>query len=326
MSAAPVRGRAVAVGGGTGLPGVLRCLAGLGYDTSAVVTMADDGGSSGKLRAELGMLPPGDVRNCLVALADEASPLARLFQYRFPHGEGLAGHALGNLVIAALADITGSFPRAIEEAGRLLGAGGHVLPSTLADVSLHATDAVGEPVSGQARIATSDGPVAHVRLEPAAPPAYPPAAEAIREADLVVLGPGSLFTSLVPNLLVPGIAEALRETAATRVYVCNVANQRGETSGMDAADHVEALLAHGLDGALDVAVVHVADATPERPGRCLVYDDGCGRLEPVGAGREALARIESRGVRVVAADVVDADDHRRHSRHKLCRVLEGLTG
>ncbi len=315
---------AVAVGGGTGLPNVLRCLVELGFETSAVVTMADDGGSSGLLRRELGMLPPGDVRNCLVALSDADSVLGRLFQYRFPHGEGLAGHALGNLVIAALSDITGGFPEAIEEAGRLLGARGRVLPSTLDDVWLHATDALGEPVSGQARIAVSDGPVTHVRLEPRDPTAYAPAVDEVLGASAVVMGPGSLFTSVVPNLLVPGISEALRQTSARRVYVCNVANMRGETNGMDAADHVQALLDHGLEGALDVVVVHEPECSPAHPGRCVMWEDRDEPVEAVEAGPVVIARIEAMGVRVVAADVVDPADHRHHSYHKLRRVLGRL--
>jgi uncharacterized cofD-like protein len=315
---------AVAIGGGTGLPGVLRCLAELGFETTAVVTMADDGGSSGMLRRELGMLPPGDIRNCLVALGDAEGVLGRLFQYRFPHGEGLAGHALGNLIIAALAEITGSFPDAIGEAERLLGTRGHVLPSTLEDVSLHAMDAAGCEVSGQARIAASDGPVTQVRLEPDAPPAYEPAVQAIREADVVVIGPGSLFTSLVPNLLVPGIAEALRESVARRIYVCNVANQRGETSGMDAADHIQALLDHGSAGAIDIAIVNDPECSPGPPGRCLLCDDERGPIEAVQAGPGVIGRIEALGITVVTADVVDTVDVRHHSHHKLCRVLGRL--
>lgn len=318
------RRTAVAVGGGTGLPNVLRCLVSLGFETSAVVTMADDGGSSGTLRRELGMLPPGDVRNCLVALGDFGGVLGRLFQYRFPHGQGLAGHALGNLVIAALADITGDFPAAIDEAGSLLGARGRVLPSTLDDVWLHATDSHGQPISGQARIATSSGPVTSVRMQPADPLAYEPAEQAIREADVVVLGPGSLFTSIVPNLLVPGIAQALREAKGRRAYVCNVANQRGETSGMDAADHVRALIDHGLRGALDTVVVHEHGLLPTGPGRCVVCEDDGEPVEVVRADADVIARIESLGVDVLSADVVDPEDPRRHSYHKLCRVLGRL--
>lgn len=315
---------AVAIGGGTGLPIVLRCLVELGFETSAVVTMADDGGSSGLLRREFGMLPPGDVRNCLVALGDADGVMGRLFQYRFAHGEGLAGHALGNLVIAALAEIAGGFPEAIEEAGRLLNVRGHVFPSTLTDISLHATDALGQPVSGQARIAQSAGPVTHVRLSPSDPVAFEPAVRAIREAELVVLGPGSLFTSVVPNLLIPGIAQALQESAARRVYVCNVANQRGETSGMDAADHVSALLAHGLAGALDAVVVHESTATPERVGGAEMCEDGSETADAVSAGSEAVARIRAFDIDVVVADVVDSADERHHSFGRLHAVLGRL--
>ncbi|MDY0087783.1 MAG: YvcK family protein [Coriobacteriia bacterium] len=315
---------AVAIGGGTGLPNVLRCLVSLGLETSAVVTMADDGGSSGMLRRELGMLPPGDVRNCLVALGDPESVLAQLFQYRFSHGEGLAGHALGNLAIAALADITGSFPEAIDEAGRLLGVRGRVFPSTLDDVSLHATDGLGQPISGQAHIATSSGPVTEVRLEPSEPDGYLPAQQAIVDADVVVLGPGSLFTSIIPNLLVPGIAEALRETRGQRIYICNVANQRGETNGMNAADHVQALLDHGIMGALDVAVVHESTHAPKHGGRCLSCGNDLEPVESVDAGRDVLDRIESHGVTVISADVVDSADSRHHSYDKLRRVLGKL--
>lgn len=320
------RRRAVAIGGGTGLPGVLRCLVELGFETTAVVTMADDGGSSGALRRELGMLPPGDIRNCLVALGDPDSDLGRLFQYRFPHGEGLAGHALGNLIIAALADITGSFPEAIEQAQQLLGARGRVMPSTLADVSLHAMDVAGCVVSGQARIAVSDGPVTEVRLEPSAPPAYEPAVQAILGADVVVLGPGSLFTSLVPNLLVPGIADALRAAPARVIYVCNVANQRGETSGMDAADHTRVLIDHGLEGAVDMAIVNDSECSPGPPGRCLLCDDEHEPVDAVEAGLAAIDRLKAMGIQVVTADVVDPVDVRRHSYHKLCRVIRRLVG
>jgi uncharacterized cofD-like protein len=199
-----------------------------------------------------------------------------------------------------------------------------VLPSTLDDVSLHATDSLGSPVSGQARIAVSDGPVTHVRLEPADPTAYPPAVSAIREANVVVIGPGSLFTSLVPNLLVPGISDALHETAASRIYVCNVANQRGETSGMDAADHLQALFDHGLAAALDTVVVHEQACSPGHPGGCLLWEDGQEPVEAVVADASVLARIVAMGVDVVAEDVIDSTDNRHHSYHKLCRVLGRL--
>ena len=203
--------RAVAIGGGTGLPLVLRCLVDLGFATSAVVTVADDGGSSGSLRRELGILPPGDIRNCLVALAQPGHPLAEVFQYRFPAGEGLAGHALGNLIIAALAEIEGGFAEGIDAAGVLLGCRGRVLPSTLTDVVLSAEDECGDRITGQANVARSTAPVHRVHMDPHEPPAYPPAIEAIGAADLVVIGPGSLYTSVIPNLLVAGVADALRD-------------------------------------------------------------------------------------------------------------------
>lgn len=312
--------RAVAIGGGTGLPTVLTCLLALGFETSAVVTMADDGGSTGVLRKQFGMLPPGDARNCLVAMAEEPDGLlARVFQYRFSEGEGLAGHAIGNLILAALADIEGSFPAALEAASALLGTHGTVLPSTLEDVVLHATNAAGDRVRGQARIATSEGPVAQVCMEPESPAAYEPALDAILEADVVVIGPGSLFTSVIPNFLVAGMSDALRDSSAKRVYVCNVANQRGETQGMDAAQHVDALMDHGLAGMIDVAVVHVPrDSSHTAPGVC---DDGIGSAEAVTASIEAVERIRSHGIDVVGRALVDQSSPCRHDPDLLCAVL-----
>ena len=264
-----------------------------------MVTVADDGGSSGRLRREFGILPPGDARNCLVALADPDSPLARIFQYRFERGHGLAGHALGNLLIAALTDLEGGFPQALETAAAMLGARGRVLPSTTSDVVLVGELCEGGQVAGQA--AAANLPLRRVRLEPADPPAHVPALDAIRAADLVVAGPGSLFTSLLPNFLVAGVADALRQSAATRVYVCNVANQRGETSGMDAAAHVRALLDHGLEGCFDVVLVHDTLAFPPPPG-----------IEPVLSTEEATAEIARLGPRVLVADLVDRVDSRHH--------------
>lgn len=308
--------KALAIGGGTGLPGVLRCLLDAGFETDAVVTMADDGGSSGTLRRELGMLPPGDIRNCLVAMAPETSELAGLFQYRFPKGAGLEGHALGNLIMAALADMNGGFIQAVEHSAQLLGARGRVLPSTLASVGLCAVDSAGRPVAGQARIANTEGPFADVALDPAAPDPYQPAVEAIDAADVIIIGPGSLFTSIIPNFLVSGIAEAVRRSSALRVYVCNVANQRGETAGMDAADHVESLLAHGLTDSIDVVIVHRSTA----PGSELC-DDVNPSPEAVCATPHVVARIESWGIRVVVADLADPKRPVRHDKDALCRML-----
>lgn len=304
--------RAVAVGGGTGLPKVLRCLLDMGFETTAVVTMADDGGSSGHLRRELGILPPGDARNCLVAMAEDPDgAAARVFSYRFPQGEGLAGHALGNLVIAALTDIEGSFPAALDAAGRLLGAHGHVIPSTLDDVVLTAEDVEGNRVVGQTRVARSVAPIARVRYAPGATVrAYAPAAEAIAGADLVVIGPGSLFTSILPNFLVAGIADALAATRGRVVYLCNVANQRGETTGMDAADHVDALERHGLTGSVDVALLHDSAGFPLPAG-----------TDPVCAGPDQVSRISAHGIECVVRDLADPDDPRHHGADKLLVAL-----
>lgn len=309
----PVK-RAVAIGGGTGLPKVLWCLLEMGCETTAVVTMADDGGSSGHLRRELGMLPPGDARNCLVAMAeDPASPLARVFAYRFPHGEGLVGHALGNLIIAALADIEGSFPAALDAAGRLLAARGRVVPSTLDDVVLVAEDVEGVRVVGQQNVAESATPIARVRFVGGEAAAFPPAAQAIAEADIVVIGPGSLFTSIVPNFLAGGIREALLATRGTVVYVCNVANQRGETTGMDAADHMDALRRHGLAGAIDIVLLH-DDAAWPLPAE----------LDPVCVDAPVLARLRATGADPVLANVVDVADPRHHDTTALLAALRGV--
>lgn len=303
--------RAVAVGGGTGLPKVLTCLLDMGFETSAVVTMADDGGSSGALRRELGVLPPGDARNCLVAMADAASPISQLFQYRFAAGGTLGGHSLGNLMIAALADMEGGFSEGLDAAATMLGSRGRVLPSTLEDVVLTAEDVDGGLVIGQAAVATSPTPIARVAYTCACrPAAYPPALEALRDADVVVIGPGSLYTSILPNFLVDGMAEALSAVPGTVVYVCNVANQRGETGGMDAADHLAALSEHGLAGAIDVVLVHDTESHPFT-----------GDIEAVGAGPVAVERMRRQGVRVVATDLADPADPRHHDAVRLAAAL-----
>ncbi len=311
--------RAVAIGGGTGLPAVIHCLLDMRFETSAVVTMADDGGSSGLLRRELGMLPPGDVRNCLVAMAaDEHGLSASLFQYRFPDGgNGHVGHALGNLMLAAVADLAGSFPEAIEWASEFLHVRGQVLPSTLADVYLHGIDREGGAHRGQATLAAAPHPLARVRLDPPLPPAYLPAIEAIREADVIVIGPGSLYTSLIPNFLVADVADTVRASSATRIYVCNVANMRGETFGLDAADHVAALAEHGASEAIDVVLVH----TPSVSAADVCENDA---VEVVVADEAVRSRIEALGIEVVQADLADPNDPVRHSRAALLRVLEGV--
>jgi uncharacterized cofD-like protein len=212
--------------------------------------VADDGGSSGRLRRDLGILPPGDIRNCLAALSDDEALLAQLFQYRFPDSaSGLDGHPFGNLFISALADITGSFEEAVVESGRVLAVRGRVLPSTLHDVKLLADVQLPQSASevrihGESQIPNSPGKVRRVWLEPNNPPAYPQAIKAILTANLIVIGPGSLYTSILPNLLVPELAAALRASRAMKIYICNVATQRGETDGFTCGDHIRVLEEH----------------------------------------------------------------------------------
>lgn len=254
--------RVTVIGGGHGLATLLRGLRDYTSNLTAIVTVADDGGSSGRLRKSLGILPPGDIRNCLAALSNDEALLAQLFQYRFPNGSsGLEGHSFGNLFISALSEITGSFEDAIAESGRVLSVSGRVLPSTLHDVRLVADVMLPYLVSevrveGESQIPESTGKVRRVWLEPIGPPAYPQAIQAILAADLIVTGPGSLFTSIVPNLLVPDIADAIRASKALKLYVCNVATEPGETDQYSCQDHIRALENHAGGGLFDIAIVN----------------------------------------------------------------------
>src|SRR5215212_3530685 len=234
----------VTIGGGTGLSTMLRGLKRYSANITAIVTVADDGGSSGRLRRDLGVLPPGDFRNCIVALAEAEPLMDQLFQYRFREGSDLEGHSFGNLFIVAMSGITGNFEEAIREASRVLAVRGQILPSTLANVTLFAELSDEALVEGESKISEATIPIKRVYLQPERPAAYPEAVRAILEADLVVIGPGSLYTSILPNLLVDGIAKALMATDAFTVYVCNVATQPGETDGFRMGDHVKTLLSH----------------------------------------------------------------------------------
>lgn len=246
--------KVVAIGGGTGLSTLLRGLKAFTPHITAIVTVADDGGSSGRLRRELGVPPPGDLRSCIAALADDEALITQLFQYRFGEGGGLNGHSFGNLFITALVGVTGSFERAILEAARVLAVQGRILPSTLENVTLVAdvkspneADAA-QPglmrVQGESSISKAGRTIERVFLRPEGARAYPDAVRALLDADLIVAGPGSLFTSVLPNLLVRDVARAVAASAATKLYVCNVATQPGETDGFDVRAHVEALHRH----------------------------------------------------------------------------------
>ena len=245
--------RAVVVGGGTGAPVSIKTLLAMGVQTSAVVAMTDDGGSTGLIRQRTDAIPPGDIRKCITAMAaDGADPMTRAFKYRFDYAYN---HTLGNLMITALADVA-SFTTAIDVCERMLNCLGHVYPSTLSPITLEGRTCDGRIIVGQSDIAHSDTALESVWLSPCDPEPYEPALEAIRQADLVVLGPGSLFTSIIPNLLVPGVIDAIRESRAKTVFVCSVADMQGETWGLDCSEHVFALLNHGMEGLLHFACVH----------------------------------------------------------------------
>ena len=313
--------KVVAVGGGTGLAVLLRGLKHLvGPDQlTAVVTVADDGGSSGRLRRELGVLPPGDIRNCIVALADDEDLLARLFQYRFPNGRGLSGHSFGNLFLTALTGVTGDFYQAILTAEQILSVRGRILPATLQDVKLRGAGLSGRLYEGESAIGQSGERMETLRLEPATAPAFGPAATALMDADVIVLGPGSLYTSIVPNLLITGIRKAIEHSDARVVVALNLMSQPGETDGMSAAEHLQALEKH-VGKLADTVLVNA-----RRPPESLLqrYDfAGSTWLE---ADRDA---VESMGWQLVEEDLLTDDDELiRHDPQKLAgAVLRLVTG
>ncbi|MDA8015834.1 MAG: uridine diphosphate-N-acetylglucosamine-binding protein YvcK [Thermoanaerobaculia bacterium] len=310
-----------ALGGGSGLAVLLR---GLKQEVSrseqltAVVTVSDDGGSSGRLRRELGVLPPGDIRNCIVALADDEDLLARLFQYRFPNGKGLSGHSFGNLFLTALTGVTGDFYQAILTAEQILSVRGRILPATLQDVRLRAAGRSGRVYEGESAVGTSGERLAHLRIEPPAAPAFPPAVRAIEDADLVVLGPGSLYTSVIPNLLIPGIRAAIERSCAPTVLVMNLMSQPGETDGMTAVEHLEAI--EELAGRGLVDVVLLSEDNPPDPLLARYAESGSARIE---IDRDALRRHE---VELVDCDLlVDGEEGLvRHDSQKLARAITAL--
>ena len=302
--------KVVAIGGGTGLSVLLRGLKVYTSNLTAIVTVADDGGSSGHLRRELGVLPPGDIRKCLAALADDEALTTQLFQYRFGQGAGLDGHAFGNLFIAAMAGVTGDFDRAILESSRVLAVQGRILPSTLDQVTLCA-DLRGEDqlgrIEGESQIPLARLPIERVFLKPHNVRAYPEAVRAILSADLICIGPGSLYTSVLPNLLVEGIAHALRAARAPRIYICNVATQLGETEGYDLGDHLAAFRAHGLQDCFTHVLANDNLDVPTPP------DWPIALVPPTCPSNMSY--------HIVMEDVIDPDNPWRHDPHKLARAL-----
>ncbi len=305
----------VAIGGGTGLSTLLRGLKRRTSNLTAIVTVSDDGGSSGRLQKELGVLPPGDVRNCLVALADDEALVTDLFRYRFSEGGGLSGHSFGNLFLAAMTGVTGNFDHAIKESSRVLNVVGRVLPATLGAVRLCAELDDGTIVEGESNISSAKRRIKRVFFDSPAATPLDEVIDAIRDADAIVLGPGSLFTSVVPNFLVSRIAREVADAHAVKMYVCNVMTQPGETDGMTAADHVEALLANAAERVCDYVIVN-----DQPPSRLLAAyaQEGQDPVEP------DVDRITALGLEAVCASVIGETETVRHDPNKLATVVLGI--
>ena len=320
--------RIVSIGGGTGLSALLHGLKRYApprpgsertpppgqplADITAVVTVTDDGGSSGRLRREFSVLPPGDIRNCMVALSEDEALLSRLFQYRFTRGRGLKGHSFGNLFLTALTHVTGDFPQAVRVSSDVLAIAGRIFPSTTENVTLEAVLADGSRVQGETRISRSRSPIRRVRLRPPRARPLPETLQAIAEADLITLGPGSLFTSVIPNLLVEGIPDALRRSPAVKAYFVNLMWQPGETMHYTAADHVQALFRHAGEGWLDYVVVNTRPVGAELRARYARR-----RAQPVEVD---LDRLRQLGVKVIARELLQEGEKVRHDPEAAARL------
>lgn len=333
--------KAVVLGGGTGAPVSIRTLISMGVETAAIVAMADDGGSTGILRKQIDATPPGDVRKCLAALASNAEdPFTQAFKYRLEFAQN---HTLGNLIISALEDATGSFSQAISICEQLLGTQGHVYPSTLDRVNLHAMTQSGEVLYGQANACNAPAALKHVAFVPGETcRPFEPALSAIREADLIVLGPGSLFTSIIPNLLVPGVVEAIRESQGTTLFVCSLADTQGETRGLSVSEHVAALNFHGMEGLLDYVLMHATETLGDmqryagdeatrgyeqarnRHTRVIETENGQKTIYPVVATYEDVQLIQSWGTTVLIRDLVDRVRPTWHNPRALQDAFAGV--
>jgi len=328
--------RVLAIGGGTGLSTLLKGLktyaAAPGLqapetaapreqariaELCAVVTVSDDGGSSGRLRKEFNMLPPGDVRNCIVALSEDEALLSKLFQHRFEKGQSLEGHSFGNLFLAALTSLTGDFSEAVRLSSEILATRGHIFPATTANIELEALMQDGTRVLGETQITASKGRIEELFLVPPDPGPLPQTLDAIARADLITIGPGSLFTSLIPNLLVRGIPEAIRESEAIKVYVCNLMTQANESLGRSAADHIRALSDHAGCQIFDYALINRRPASSELKAKYA--------LEGASQIIADLEAIEAMGVCPVLGDYLYEDGVARHDTAQLARDLLDLT-
>ncbi|MFH1767976.1 MAG: gluconeogenesis factor YvcK family protein [Candidatus Omnitrophota bacterium] len=294
----------VAVGGGTGLSTILEGLKEHTSNITAIVTVADEGGSSGRIREEFGILPPGDIRNCLVSLAEAPKLMRDLFQYRFEEGKGIKGHSFGNIFITALAEVTGSFEAAVKESSRVLAIRGRVLPSSLDKIRLKAEYVDGSTREGEDKIPEEEKPIKKISIMPFDAKANPEALDAIRKAEIIILGPGSLFTSILPNLLIEGITDVIVRSNALKVYICNVMTQHGETDVFTAADHVETIFSHTKKQLINCCFVNTG-----RLGYNLLLKYSKEKSFPVIADK---SRLFNMGVEVVEGDFVSKVDYLRH--------------
>ena len=308
----------VAIGGGTGLSTLLRGLKEYSSNITAIVSVADDGGSSGRLRRELGVLPPGDIRNCLAALADEEKLVTALFHYRFKAGDGLRGHSFGNLFLSAMSELAGDWEKAIAASSQVLAVRGRVLPATNSDVTLWAQLADGRSIEGESNITKARGKISTIGCIPSNPPALPAAIKGIEEADYIIIGPGSLYTSIVPNLLVPEIRSALAKTKAPRIYICNIMTQPGETEGYTVSDHIKAIDRICGQRLFDAVLVNRKSFSPNSLFRYAKENS-----HPVFLDYSDVARL---GTTIVGANVLHEDEETGYIRHDSQRLAKVLLG
>jgi uncharacterized cofD-like protein len=297
----------VTIGGGTGLSNLLRGLKQYSSNITAIVTVADDGGSSGRLRREIGILPPGDIRNCLAALADEEKLLTELFQYRFQAGDGLSGHSFGNLFLTAMTEVTGDLERAIAASSKVLAIRGKVLPSTLEQVILYARLSDGRLIEGESNITKAGGKIDKIGCSPSNPPALPAAIKALEEADYIIIGPGSLYTSVIPNLLIPQIRETLLNAKVPKIYICNIMTEPGETDGYTVSDHLRALNRVCESNACDAVLVQRQPPSDE-----FLKNYADKNSHPVFLDREDVQNLDCR---LVLSDVMEKDETGKNIRH-----------
>lgn len=307
--------KVVAVGGGTGLSMLLKGIKNITNNVTAVVTVGDDGGSSGRLREEMGILPPGDIRNCIAALADDEDLVTKLFQYRFKTGEGLEGHSFGNLFLTALCSITGDMVRAVKESSNVLSIRGRVLPATLDDMKLAAEMEDGRIINGESNIPEAHGKIKRLFTNPKNCKALEDVITAIKEAELIILGPGSLYTSVIPNLLVEEIAQEIVKSKAKKIYVCNIMTQPGETDGYSVSDHVMALIKHANNKKIVDAVL-VNDSLPKNLAQ---------KYEQAGSFpvQADYANIKKLGISVCSKKLIEDSKEGlvRHSSHRVARAI-----